>query len=157
MCLPGGFRTSERRGRYAGIVCRAQVARAGMLRRKRGREAQGPWAERSGRNMPGFCREACRMVRGVRRYVSARPRKRRDASSAKDRRVHAVLLNGLTNVTDRTCQSFVKKCSESSCLLESVRLYSLRCRDVAQFGRVQRSGRWGRWFKSCHPDQTKHS
>ena len=30
-----------------------------------------------------------------------------------------------------------------------------RCRDVAQFGRVQRSGRWGRWFKSCHPDHSE--
>ena len=28
-------------------------------------------------------------------------------------------------------------------------------RDVAQFGRVPRSGRGGRRFKSCHPD-TEH-
>ncbi len=26
-------------------------------------------------------------------------------------------------------------------------------RDVAQSGRAQRSGRWGRWFKSSRPDQ----
>ena len=32
-------------------------------------------------------------------------------------------------------------------------LRKLSCRDVAQPGRAQRSGRWGRWFKSSHPDQ----
>ena len=28
-------------------------------------------------------------------------------------------------------------------------------RDVAQPGRAQRSGRWGRWFKSSRPDHEK--
>ena len=28
----------------------------------------------------------------------------------------------------------------------------VKCRDVAQPGRAQRSGRWGRWFKSSRPD-----
>ena len=28
-------------------------------------------------------------------------------------------------------------------------------RDVAQPGRAQRSGRWGRWFKSSRPDHFK--
>ena len=28
-------------------------------------------------------------------------------------------------------------------------------RDVAQLGSAQRSGRWGRRFKSCHPDFIK--
>lgn len=30
------------------------------------------------------------------------------------------------------------------------------CRDVAQFGRVQVWGTWGRWFKSSHPDHGKN-
>ena len=29
---------------------------------------------------------------------------------------------------------------------------AFRSRDVAQPGRAQRSGRWGRWFKSSRPD-----
>ncbi len=33
-------------------------------------------------------------------------------------------------------------------------MYNLfRSRDVAQSGRAQRSGRWGRRFESSHPDQ----
>jgi hypothetical protein len=32
---------------------------------------------------------------------------------------------------------------------------STQCRGVAQFGRVLRSGRRGRRFKSCHLDQVK--
>ena len=31
------------------------------------------------------------------------------------------------------------------------------CRDVAQSGRAQRSGRWGRRFKSSRPDHLKES
>ncbi len=30
----------------------------------------------------------------------------------------------------------------------------LNSRDVAQSGRAQRSGRWGRWFKSSRPDHS---
>ena len=37
-------------------------------------------------------------------------------------------------------------------LPKGIKSCNLRIRDVAQPGRAQRSGRWGRRFKSCRPD-----
>ena len=39
----------------------------------------------------------------------------------------------------------------------SCEMHILLYRDVAQFGRVPRSGRGGRRFKSCHPDLKNRS
>ena len=37
-------------------------------------------------------------------------------------------------------------------LPKGIKSCNLKIRDVAQPGRAQRSGRWGRRFKSCRPD-----
>ena len=37
-------------------------------------------------------------------------------------------------------------------LPKGIKSCNLKIRDVAQLGRAQRSGRWGRRFKSCRPD-----
>ena len=52
-----------------------------------------------------------------------------------------------------TCSIFTKRAQKALAICLPSGYSALRCRDVAQFGRVPRSGRGGRWFKSCHPDQ----
>ena len=70
------------------------------------------------------------------------------------------------------CSKYARKCSkkeQNSMILEHTSIiciiylekpgrlcYYIPCRrDVAQFGRALRSGRKGRRFESCHPDQIK--
>ena len=57
--------------------------------------------------------------------------------TSKNRKIFKILLNNSLEKLGRLC-------------------YYIPCRrDVAQFGRALRSGRKGRRFESCHPDQIK--
>ena len=74
-----------------------------------GKKCAGAWFERTCRDMRVFCLSGLPEGRGIRQYVSARPRKRRDASSAKERRAFSVSHQRFDERSGQDMPIFCKK------------------------------------------------